>query len=121
VFSFYLLSVCSAILLSVGALTNLTSFLSDCVAVDWDISDYEKGMLNDMFYLGIIVGCLFLGPLADVKLDTFHLVDIDNGRGRKPMLVLSCFILTLGGIFTPFSNDLFFLCLFRFMVGLGTR
>ncbi|CAA3029716.1 organic cation carnitine transporter 3-like [Olea europaea subsp. europaea] len=65
------------------------------------------GLLASTFYLGCLVGGFVLSTLADSSL------------GRKNMLVLSCLLMSVSGVLTALSTNVWMYTAFRFISGFG--
>ncbi|KAK4434714.1 Organic cation/carnitine transporter 3 [Sesamum alatum] len=65
------------------------------------------GLPASSFFLGCLVGGFVLASLADSSL------------GRKNLLVLSCLIMSLTGVLTAFSTNIWMYCGLRFISGFG--
>ncbi|CAI9756721.1 unnamed protein product [Fraxinus pennsylvanica] len=65
------------------------------------------GLLTSSFFLGCLIGGFVLATLADSAL------------GRKNMLVLSCLLMSLPGVLTTFSTNLWMYTTLRFISGFG--
>ncbi|KAL2253398.1 organic cation/carnitine transporter 3-like [Sesamum indicum] len=65
------------------------------------------GLPASSFFLGCLVGGFALASLADSSL------------GRKNLLVLSCLLMSLPGLLTAFSTNIWMYCGWRFISGFG--
>lgn len=82
------------------------SFASPGIAEDWGISRAKLGIVLSMELIGMAVGSIFLGGIAD-KI------------GRRPT-ILGCLVaMTLGMFLAGLANGIYFLMFVRFVTGLG--
>jgi benzoate transport len=82
------------------------SFASPGIAAEWGINPAQLGFVLSMELIGMAVGSLLLGPLAD-KI------------GRRP-LMLGCLVLMSGGMFMATTvKGMYDLSFWRILTGLG--
>ncbi|NMM88369.1 hypothetical protein B2J88_29140 [Rhodococcus sp. SRB_17] len=73
---------------------------------DWGITGTESGLLFSAGLVGMAVGSIALGPVGD-------------RYGRRPLLVASLLIITLGMALSAVAGDVTQLALLRLLTGLG--
>ncbi|XP_009627799.1 organic cation/carnitine transporter 3-like [Nicotiana tomentosiformis] len=87
------------------------SVFTDTLAVsEWSLigaSSILTGLPASSFFIGCLIGGFLLSTLADTKL------------GRKNMLVLSCFIMSITGAITSISTNIWMYSFLRFLTGFG--
>ncbi|XP_016454405.1 organic cation/carnitine transporter 3-like [Nicotiana tabacum] len=87
------------------------SIFTDMPAVsEWSLigaSSILTGLPASSFFIGCLIGGFLLSTLADTKL------------GRKNMLVLSCFIMSIAGAITSISTNIWMYSFLRFLTGFG--
>ncbi|MBL4826961.1 MAG: MFS transporter [Spongiibacteraceae bacterium] len=82
------------------------SFASPGIASEWGINRAALGIVLSMELIGMAIGSIVLGNLAD-------------RIGRRP-LVLACLIIMSGGmLLAGFANDVMSLSIYRFLTGIG--
>jgi len=101
-----LLFACGLCFASDGIEVTLLSFLSYIVQVEWNLTANETAWLTSSVFLGMLIGSLFWGALADAY-------------GRRPMFMASCTIICVGGAFSGLMFNYNSLCFSRFIVGIG--
>lgn len=75
---------------------------------EWNIQcsgSIVNGLPTSLFFLGCLMGGLVLATLADSLL------------GRKNLLFLSCFVMSISTFFTTFSNNIWVYSALRFVTG----
>ncbi|MCD9560172.1 hypothetical protein HAX54_018657 [Datura stramonium] len=87
------------------------SVFTDTPAIkEWSLigaSSVLTGLPASSFFVGCLIGGLFLSTLADTKL------------GRKNMLVLSCLVMSITGAITSMSTNIWMYSILRFLSGFG--
>ncbi|MDO5543397.1 MAG: MFS transporter [Acinetobacter sp.] len=86
--------------------TGLISFILAKMAEDWSMTPAEKGMVVSIGFVGMAIGAVFSGGLAD-KI------------GRKTVFATTLVIYSLATAACAFAPNLTWLLVFRFIVGLG--
>lgn len=84
----------------------LLSFLGLVLQDDWNLSEDKSALIASSFFLGSLVGNLFLGPLAD-------------STGRRPVFLMASFEVFLLGMAASCSPTFEVLILMIFLVGVG--
>lgn len=105
-FQIRLLLLCAAVLFMDGFDTQAIGYVAPDLAKDWAL---PRGALGPVFasgLLGLMIGALTLGPIADRV-------------GRKLTIVLSTAAFGLGSLATVLAQDLDTLLVLRFLTGLG--
>lgn len=82
------------------------SFASPGIAAEWGIDRAALGLVLSMELIGMGVGSILLGGLAD-------------RIGRRPMILLCLFVLTIGMAMATTSGDVVTLSAWRIFTGLG--
>ena len=86
--------------------TGLISFILAKMAEDWSMTPAEKGMVVSIGFVGMAIGAVFSGGLA-------------NKIGRKTVFATTLVIYSLATAACAFAPNLTWLLVFRFIVGLG--
>lgn len=86
--------------------TGLISFILAKMAEDWAMSPTEKGWVVSIGFVGMAIGAVFSGGLADKF-------------GRKAVFAATLVIYSIATAACAFAPNLTWLLLFRFVVGLG--
>lgn len=84
----------------------IISSVARAVAEEWGLTPVEKGLLVTIVYIGMLIGNIAAGPIADKY-------------GRRPLLLISylgCFVFSLA---SSFMVDYGSVAFFRFVVGLS--
>ena len=82
------------------------SYTAPVIASSWDISFKTLGIVFSSGVLGMAIGALLLAPYAD-KI------------GRKKIILISTFIISIGILLTGFSVNIYHLIFLRFLSGIG--
>lgn len=82
------------------------SFALPPATCDMNLSDQDKGWINSSVFVGMMIGGLFWGPLADI-------------RGRKAVLLWSLSVNACGGLASSFAQSLWLFILCRLISGIG--
>lgn len=82
------------------------SFASPGIATDWGINRAQLGVVLSMELIGMAVGSIFLGGIAD-------------RFGRRPTIMGCLVAMTTGMMLAGFANSIYFLLMVRFLTGLG--
>ena len=86
--------------------TGLISFILAKMAEDWHMSPTEKGWVVSIGFVGMAIGAVCSGGLAD-------------RIGRKTVFAATLVIYSLATAACAFAPNLTWLLVFRFIVGLG--
>ncbi|WOE30696.1 MULTISPECIES: MFS transporter [unclassified Acinetobacter] len=86
--------------------TGLISFILAKMAEDWAMTPNEKGWVISIGFIGMAIGAVFSGGLAD-------------RYGRKTIFASTLVIYSLATAACAFAPNLTWLLVFRFIVGLG--
>lgn len=86
--------------------TAIIGFIASDLVQEWDVQKSDLGPVMSAALVGLAVGALAAGPMAD------HI-------GRKKVLVLSIVIFGGFSLLTAFAGNLTMLALLRFLTGLG--
>lgn len=82
------------------------AFTASAIKTEFALSGAEVGYLLSAGLVGMTIGSLFLAPLADKF-------------GRRPLLLISVLLSTLGMLMSGFATDHYQLALWRVITGLG--
>ncbi|NVK57456.1 MAG: MFS transporter [Alteromonadaceae bacterium] len=82
------------------------SFASPGIATEWNVSRGALGIVLSMELVGMAIGSITLGNLAD-------------RFGRRPTILTCLTLMTIGMNASAFADSLNFLLVFRFLTGLG--
>ncbi|OTG81169.1 MFS transporter [Acinetobacter sp. ANC 4648] len=86
--------------------TGLISFILAKMAEDWQMSPTEKGWVVSIGFVGMAIGAVFSGGLAD-------------RIGRRTVFAMTLVIYSIATALCAFAPNLTWLLVFRFIVGLG--
>ena len=86
--------------------TGLISFILTTMADEWQMSAAEKGWVVSITFVGMAIGAVSAGGLAD-------------RIGRRTVFAMTLLIYSLATALCAFAPNLTWLLLFRFIVGLG--
>ena len=84
----------------------IMGFIAPTLKQEWGVSNHELGFVISTALIGLAIGALFSGPLAD-------------WLGRKKIIINSVFFFGFWTIATAFSQNIEQMIFFRFMTGLG--
>lgn len=84
----------------------IMGFIAPTLKHEWGVTNYELGFVISAALIGLALGALLSGPLAD-------------WLGRKKIIVNSVFFFGFWTIVTAFSQNIEQMIFFRFMTGLG--
>jgi putative MFS transporter len=86
--------------------TGLIAFILTSMAEEWNMSASEKGWVVSIGFLGMAIGAVFSGGLAD-------------RIGRRTVFAMTLVIYSIATALCAFAPNLTWLLIFRFIVGLG--
>lgn len=102
----FIFVICFITLMFDGFDTAVMGFLNTPLVEDWSLKDGTMAPVMMSGLMGLAVGALIAGPLADYY-------------GRKLIVVGSIFFFGLASLVSAYSWDVHSLCLFRFLTGMG--
>ena len=86
--------------------TGLIAFILTSMAEEWNMSASEKGWVVSIGFVGMAIGAVFSGGLAD-------------RIGRRTVFAMTLVIYSIATALCAFAPNLMWLLIFRFIVGLG--
>lgn len=86
--------------------TGLIAFILTSMAEEWNMSASEKGWVVSIGFVGMAIGAIFSGGLAD-------------RIGRRTVFAMTLVIYSIATALCAFAPNLMWLLIFRFIVGLG--
>ena len=86
--------------------TGLIAFILTSMAEEWNMSASEKGWVVSIGFVGMAIGAVFSGGLAD-------------RIGRRTVFAITLVIYSIATALCAFAPNLMWLLIFRFIVGLG--
>lgn len=86
--------------------TGLIAFIMTSLSQEWGLSASQKAMVVSITFVGMALGAIFAGKLADLI-------------GRKKVFIATLVIYSLATGLCAFSPNLTVLLIFRFIVGIG--
>ncbi len=84
----------------------IMGFIAPVLKQEWGVSNHELGFVISTALIGLALGAMFSGPLAD-------------WLGRKKIIINSVFFFGFWTVATAFSHNIEQMIFFRFMTGLG--
>lgn len=84
----------------------LMGFIAPALKSAWGVTNHQLGAVISAALIGLALGAMFAGPLAD-------------RFGRRVIIICSVFFFGLWTLATAFSQNLDQIMLFRFLTGLG--
>ena len=84
----------------------LLSFLSVVLKHEWYLTEHQMDSIFAVVFAGALIGTLLLGPAGDIY-------------GRKPIFIVTAFIIAISGVVTAFCTNYTQLVIARFFVGFG--
>ncbi len=82
------------------------SYTAPSIAGEWDVSSEALGIVFSAGLLGMTLGAVLLAPKTDII-------------GRRPMIMLSAFLMAVTIFLTAYAGSLVQLMLLRFLSGIG--
>ncbi len=105
-FQIRVVGLCALIAFAEGFDAQSAGFVAPTLAQTWSLSPNMLGLFFSLGLVGLMLGALFIAPLADKF-------------GRRPLLIACLIAFGLGSIGMAVSSSLDALYLFRFLTGLG--
>lgn len=85
---------------------GMLSFIIAALKLEWNLNEVQMGWIGSVSSIGMAVGALIFGLLAD-------------RIGRKTVLILTLLLFSLGGGFSALATGLGIFLILRFVVGTG--
>lgn len=85
---------------------GLLSFIIAALKVDWDLSVQQMGWIGSVNSIGMAVGALFFGLMAD-------------RIGRKNVFIITLLLFSIGSGLSAFTTSLTLFLILRFIIGAG--
>eukprot|EP00292_Cryptomonas_paramecium_P005747 CAMPEP_0113702172 /NCGR_PEP_ID=MMETSP0038_2-20120614/25027_1 /TAXON_ID=2898 /ORGANISM="Cryptomonas paramecium" /LENGTH=400 /DNA_ID=CAMNT_0000626235 /DNA_START=61 /DNA_END=1260 /DNA_ORIENTATION=+ /assembly_acc=CAM_ASM_000170 len=105
-FHYLLVLMVSLLAMGDGMEIIVVTLISSELRSQWNVSKIEVGGLASAIFVGVLVGSLFGGILADKF-------------GRKVTVMMAGSIFIIGGISSAFAQSLVWLCVLRALLGIG--
>lgn len=102
----FAVAICIFINMLDGFDVLVISFAGPAIAEAWNLAPAQLGMLFSSGLVGMMIGSLFLAPLAD-------------RIGRRPVVLISLTLVSAGMLASSISNGLYVLAATRVISGLG--
>ena len=102
----YVVAICIGIMALDGYDVLSIAFAAPGIAAEWDISKSALGIVLSLELMGMALGSIIMGALAD-------------SRGRRPTLLLGLVILTLGMAIAGIAPNIYILGAARVFTGIG--
>jgi AAHS family 4-hydroxybenzoate transporter-like MFS transporter len=101
-----LIALCFIVVALDGMDIAIMGFIAPTLKTAWGVSNHQLGMVISAALIGLALGAMVAGPLAD-------------RYGRRMMIILSVFFFGLWTLATALSQNIEQMMLFRFLTGLG--
>jgi benzoate transport len=102
----YVVAICIGILALDGYDVLSIAFAAPGITAEWNISKATLGIVLSLELMGMALGSIIMGSLAD-------------SRGRRPTLLLGLVILTMGMLFAGIAPNIYLLGAARVFTGIG--
>lgn len=101
-----IIALCFIVVALDGMDIALMGFIAPSLRAIWQVSNHQLGMVISAALIGLALGAIFAGPLAD-------------RYGRRMIIIFSVFFFGLWTLATALANSIEQMMLFRFLTGLG--
>ncbi|MGB9095322.1 MFS transporter [Erwinia sp.] len=101
-----IIALCFAVVAMDGMDIALMGFIAPALKSDWGVSTHQLGAVISAALIGLALGAMLAGPLAD-------------RFGRRVVIISSVFFFGLWTLMTALSQNVDQMMLFRFLTGLG--
>ena len=102
----YVVAICIGILALDGYDVLSIAFAAPGITAEWNISKATLGIVLSLELMGMALGSIIMGSLAD-------------SRGRRPTLLLGLVVLTVGMLFAGIAPNIYLLGAARVFTGIG--